>query len=78
MTKEDIERIQNYYVQAALRAKKAEFDGVEIHASQLNLASIFCSEKYNKRTDEYGENDENRARFIVEIVKKIRKLLVMI
>ena len=53
MEKEDILRIQDYFVQAALRAKKAGFDGVEIHGAQLSLVSLFCSSKYNKRTDEY-------------------------
>ena len=75
MTKEDILRVQDYFVQAALRAKKAGFDGVEIHGAQLSLVSLFCSSKYNKRTDEYGGSDENRARFIVEILQKIREAI---
>ena len=73
MTKEDILRIQDYFVQGAIRAKKAGYDGVEIHGAQLSLVSLFTSKKYNRRTDEYGGSDENRARFIVEIVQKIRK-----
>ena len=72
MTKEDILKVQNYFVQSALRAKKSGFDGVEVHGGQLSLGSLFCSKKYNTRTDEYGGSDENRARFIVEIVRKIR------
>ena len=75
MTKEDILRIQDYFVQAALRAKKAGCDGVEIHGAQLSLVSLFSSTKYNKRTDEYGGSDENRARFIVEILTKIREAI---
>ena len=71
MTKEDILRIQDYFVQGAIRAQKAGFDGIEIHGAQLNLVSLFSTKKYNRRTDEYGGSDENRARFIVEIVKKI-------
>ena len=39
----------------------------------MNLVSLFSAKKYNRRTDEYGGSDENRARFIVEIVKKIRE-----
>ena len=73
MTKEDILRIQDYFVQAAIRAKKAGFDGVEIHGAHLTLVSLFSSKKYNRRIDEYGGNEENRARFITEIIKKIRK-----
>ena len=75
MTKQDILKVQDYFVQAALRAKKAGFDGVEIHGAQLSLVSLFCSSKYNKRTDEYGGSDENRARFIVEILQKIREAI---
>jgi len=73
MTKEDILRIQDYFVQGAIRAQKAGFDGIEIHGAQLTLVSLFSTKKYNRRTDEYGGSDENRARFIVEIVQKIRK-----
>ena len=75
MTKEDILRIQDYFVQGAIRAKKAGYDGVEIHGAQLSLVSLFVSKKYNRRTDEYGGSEENRARFIVEIVQKIRKAI---
>ena len=75
MTKDDIIKVQNYFVQAALRAKKAGCDGVEIHGAQLSLVSLFCSSKYNTRTDEYGGSDENRARFIVEILQKIREAI---
>ena len=75
MTKEDILRVQDYFVRAALRAKKAGCDGVEIHGAQLSLVSLFSSTKYNKRTDEYGGSDENRARFIVEILTKIRETI---
>ena len=75
VTKEDILRIQDYFVQAAIRAKKAGFDGVEILGAQMNLISSFSSMKLNKRTDEYGGSDENRARFMVEIVKKVREAI---
>ena len=73
MTKDDIIRIEDYFVQGAIRAKKAGYDGIEIHGAQLTLVSLFSTKKYNRRTDEYGGSDENRARFIVEIVKKIRE-----
>ena len=73
MTKEDILRIENYFVQSALRAKKAGYDGIEIHGAHLTLVSLFSFKKFNRRTDEYGGSDINRARFITEIVKKIRE-----
>ena len=73
MTKEDILRIQNDFAQAALRAKKAGFDGVEIHGAHFYLISEFLSHLFNKRTDGYGGNDENRARFLIEVINKVRE-----
>ena len=73
MTKEDILRIENSFAEAALRAKKAGFDGVEIHAAHFYLVSEFLSPLFNKRNDEYGGSDENRARFLVEIINKVRE-----
>ena len=73
MTKEDIIRIENNFANAALRAKKAGFDGVEIHGAHFFLVSEFLSPLYNKRNDEYGGSDENRARFLSETLEKIRE-----
>ena len=73
LTKEEILRIQDLFVQGAIRGKKAGFDGIEIHGAQLNFASLFLSTKFNRRTDEYGGSVENRARFIIETFKKIRE-----
>ena len=73
MTKDDILKIEDDFAQAALRAKKAGFDGIDIHGAHLTLISSFLSTKYNRRTDEYGGSEEKRARFLVEIIKKIRE-----
>ena len=73
MTKEDIIRIENDFADAALRAKKAGFDGVEIHGAHFYLISEFLSPLSNRRTDEYGGSDENRARFLMEIIAKVRE-----
>ena len=73
MSKEDIIKIEEDFVNAAIRAKKAGFDGIDIHGAHLTLISSFFSTKYNRRKDEYGGSDENRARFLVEIIKKIRE-----
>ena len=48
-------------------------DGIQIHGAHLSLVALFLSDKFNRRTDEYGGNDENRARFLVEIIQKIKK-----
>lgn len=62
-----------YFVQAAVRAKKAKADGVEIHAAHGYLIDNFISRSSNKRQDLYGGSLHNRARFLVEIIKEVRK-----
>lgn len=72
----DIEEIQvliQKYIDAAIRAKKAGFDGVEIHGAHGYLITQFLSKRLNKRIDDYGGNYENRFRIVSEIVKGIRK-----
>ena len=64
MTKEDILRIENDFANAALRAKKEGFDGIEIHGAHFYLISEFLSPLINKRTDEYGGSIENSQIFI--------------
>ena len=73
MTKDDILRIEQNFVDGAVRAQKAGFDGVDIHAAHHYLLSEFLSPIFNKRNDEYGGNDENRARIVIEIIEKMRK-----
>ncbi len=58
---------------AALRAKKAGFDGVQIHAAHVYLITQFFSPYSNKRLDEYGGNFWNRTRFVREIIENIRE-----
>lgn len=73
ISKEKIIEIQNAYVQAAVRAEKAGFDMIQIHGDRL-LGS-FSSSIFNKRKDEYGGSEKNRANMSVEIIKKVRKKL---
>ncbi|MCX8122541.1 MAG: FAD-dependent oxidoreductase [Spirochaetes bacterium] len=73
MTLEDIEIVQKAYVDAALRAKEAGFDGVEIIASAGYLITQFLSPITNKRTDQYGGSFENRVRFPREVIEKVRR-----
>ena len=75
MTLEDIQEVQNRFVQAALRAKAAGFDGVEIIASAGYLVSQFLSPLRNLRTDAYGGSFENRTRFPRELIEKMRAAL---
>lgn len=74
LTVDEIKAIEEKYAQAALRAKKAGFDGVEIHAVGYYLGQQFLSKTANIRTDEYGGSRENRIRFHLNIIKRIREL----
>ncbi|MBR7072584.1 MAG: FAD-dependent oxidoreductase, partial [Eubacterium sp.] len=74
LTVDEIKAIEEKYAQAALRAKKAGFDGVEIHSVGYYLGQQFLSSTANIRTDEYGGSRENRCRFHVNIIRRIREL----
>ncbi len=74
LTIPEIEAIEEKYAQAALRAKKAGFDGVEIHAVGYYMGQQFLSSTANRRTDKYGGSRENRVRFHLNIVRRIREL----
>jgi NADPH2 dehydrogenase len=73
LTIQEIQEIKEAFVQAALRVKKAGFDGVEIHNCHGFLLTQFLSPLTNLRTDEYGGNLENRSRLLLEIVNAVRK-----
>lgn len=70
--KEGIHSLVSAFVEAAERAKKAGYDGIQLHACHAYLINDFAS-KVNQRTDEYGGSVENRARFGCEIIAGIRK-----
>ena len=72
MTEDEIHRIEDDFARATLRAKKAGFDGIELHGAHNFLINQFTSPHYNKRTDGYGGSSENRARFASEVVRKVR------
>ena len=60
------------FAEAALRAKKAGFDGVEIHGAHGYLIAEFMSQYFNKRFDEYGGSLDNRMRFPLEIIRAVQ------
>lgn len=62
------------YVQAAERAKRAGFDGVEIHSANGYLLDEFLQSKTNQRTDEYGGSVENRFRLLREVLEAVTKV----
>ncbi len=73
MSKDEINEIVQAFGSAALRAKKAGFDAVEIHGAHGYLIDCFLNSYSNNRTDEYGGSLENRARFGCEVIREIRK-----
>ena len=72
LKKTEIKQIISDFGDTALRAKKAGFDGVEIHAGHGYLLAEFLSPYSNKRTDEYGGCLDNRARIVKEVIENIR------
>ncbi len=70
-TKEDIKRIVTLFGDAAERAKRAGFDGVQIHAAHGYFLSMFLTPYYNRRSDEFNGDIHNRARIIYEVFKEI-------
>lgn len=72
MTKEDIAKTIEAFKHAAIRAKSAGFDVIELHGAHGYLINEFLSPLTNKRTDEYGGNDENRYRMLSETIEAVR------
>lgn len=72
MTTQDIRLAQTAFADAALRAKKAGFDGVQMHVAHGYLLSKFLTPYYNTRKDGYGGSIDNRARMVLETYQAIR------
>ena len=69
-----IKELVEEFAQGARRAREAGFDGIEVHGAYGYLISEFIWEGSNRRTDEYGGSFENRLRFPIEIIRRIKKL----
>lgn len=74
LTVEEIKTIIDKFVEAAVRAKSAGYDGVQLHGCHAYLINDFAS-NVNKRTDCYGGSNENKARLGCEIIGGIRAKL---
>jgi 2,4-dienoyl-CoA reductase-like NADH-dependent reductase (Old Yellow Enzyme family) len=68
-----IERVTEDYRQAARRAVEAGFDSIEVHVGHNYLLSAFLSPKLNRRTDQFGGDVENRARFARQVLRAVRE-----
>jgi 2,4-dienoyl-CoA reductase-like NADH-dependent reductase (Old Yellow Enzyme family) len=74
MTKKDIQQFIADFKTAAVRATKAGFKIIEIHAAHGYLLNEFMSPLSNQRTDEYGGSLENRIRIVTEVIHAIREV----
>ncbi len=72
LTQEEIFDIVKQFASAAVRVKKAGFDGVEVHSCHGYLLNQFLSPLTNKRTDEYGGDIYNRIKIHLEVIKAVR------
>ncbi len=72
---EEIEEIEERFVKAAVRAKAAGFDGIELHGAHGYLIGQFMSPYTNHRRDLYGGDFEGRMRFPLRIIEKIQRAL---
>lgn len=70
MTAEDMEKVQNAFELAAERAVQAGFDLIEVHAAHGYLLHEFLSPMSNHRQDEYGGSNENRLRFVRQVIRR--------
>ena len=73
LTVSEIKDVVRKFAQGAQRARRAGFDGVEIHSTGYYLVAQFLSSTANVRQDEYGGNLRNRARFLIEIIDAVRE-----
>ena len=72
MTRQDMDRVRNQFVDAARMGAEAGFDMVELHCAHGYLMSSFITPLSNRRTDEYGGSTANRVRFPVEVFCAMR------
>ncbi|MDY8135977.1 alkene reductase [Aquimarina sp. 2201CG5-10] len=71
MTGDDIVRTKQEFVTSAKKLIEAGINGVELHAANGYLLEQFINPKTNQRTDEYGGDYKNRARFIIELAQEL-------
>ncbi|MFC2038755.1 NADH:flavin oxidoreductase [Chloroflexota bacterium] len=73
LSSEEVYKLVEDYVRAAIRIKEAGFDGVQLHGAHSWILSAFLSPATNKRTDEWGGTNEKRANLVRKICEGIKK-----
>ena len=73
LNRKQLKDIMGYFINAVKRAKVAGFDAVELHGAHGYLLNEFISSHTNQRSDEYGGSFENRCRFAIELVRRIKE-----
>lgn len=73
MTIDEINRVKGEFIDAAVRAKKAGFHGIQLHGAHGYLICEFLKPSVNKRQDQYGGNSQNRLRLMSEIIEGIKE-----
>lgn len=73
LSSDEIIKLKDDFIEAAIRAQKSGYDGVEVHGAHGYILTQFLSPTINKRTDRYGGSLENRARILFEIIAGIRE-----
>ncbi|MDL2406933.1 alkene reductase [Rhizobium calliandrae] len=74
LSEKEVGEVIELYRSAAIRAKAAGFDGVEIHAANGYLPDQFLQDISNKRSDRYGGSIENRARFLLDVAAAVKSV----
>lgn len=72
LSHQEVLDLRDDFIAAAVRAKEAGYDGVEVHGAHGYILTQFLSAEINHREDEYGGSLENRSRILFEIVNEIR------
>lgn len=70
---EEVHKLKEDFINAAIRAQKCGYHGVEVHGAHGYILTQFLSSKINKRNDQYGGSLENRSRLLFEIINGIRE-----
>ncbi|HYE46245.1 MAG TPA: NADH:flavin oxidoreductase [Caulobacter sp.] len=73
LTGQEVEQLRDDFIAAALRARAAGFDGVELHGAHGYVLCQFLSAGVNQRTDQWGGSLENRTRIVREILSAVRE-----